>query len=310
MKYGLLATIVDSPTSLRAPKLMPVIRDDLSAPSRAFGYARRPRSIANTATITKISSAAGRVVRFRTPGRQEPPSRIHVQRVGGGGGWVGGGGVVGGWRPRKGATSVKEEDFVESVVAHTHDPPCFSNRGKVYWNRGSASQAVAVREASRWSICSARRRRSIMPWLPPQAVDDDTSVLPRARDGKKHRCPRLASARQRHHRARARYTIVLWRRGGGGATPTRNHPFVCGGNSSVSTKEVRPLGREDTACAASNSSWSHPSHHRGGDAWSSRPRPTGRQAHTARRLPAARSWRHCFLSLQTTTAWRDGAALQ
>jgi len=115
-----LREILENPT-----RLMQVIREDLIAVQNEFGDARRTEIIASDegeVLMEDLIPDEEVVVTLSHEGyvKTQPLSIYQAQHRGGRG---------------KSATAMKEEDFVEFLIAaRTHDTVlCFTNHGKVYW---------------------------------------------------------------------------------------------------------------------------------------------------------------------------------
>ncbi len=122
-----LQTLVNELTEiLRNPeRLMQVIREDLETIKNEFGDARRTQIVASDdgeVLIEDLIPDEEVVVTLSHEGyvKTQPLDVYQAQHRGGRG---------------KAATTVKEEDFVEYLIAaRTHDTVlCFTNHGKVYW---------------------------------------------------------------------------------------------------------------------------------------------------------------------------------
>jgi DNA gyrase subunit A len=139
----LLVQIRDLSDILARPeRLMEVIRNELEFVRDTFGDKRRTEIITTheDLTIEDLISPEDVVVTLSHGGyaKAQPVSDYQAQRRGGRG---------------KTATSVKDEDFVDTLlVTNTHDTLlCFSDHGKVYWlkvyqlpqaNRGSRGKPI------------------------------------------------------------------------------------------------------------------------------------------------------------------------
>jgi DNA gyrase subunit A len=122
---ALLEKIADLLDILSNPgRLMQVIRDELTAIREQFNDKRRSEIVARQIDLSleDLISEQEVVVTLSHTGyaKAQPLDSYRAQRRGGRG---------------KAATSVREEDFVETLfVANTHDTLlCFSSRGRVYW---------------------------------------------------------------------------------------------------------------------------------------------------------------------------------
>jgi len=135
-------------------RLLSVIREELEDVSREFGDARRTEIISSRLdlTVADLIPEEELVVTISHGGyaKTQPVEAYQAQRRGGRG---------------KAATSMKEEDFIERLlVANSHDTIlCFTNRGKVYWQR-----VFEIPQASR-----ASRGRPMVNILP---LDDGERV--------------------------------------------------------------------------------------------------------------------------------------
>ncbi len=135
-------------------RLLSVIREELEDVSREFGDARRTEIISSRLdlTVADLIPEEELVVTISHGGyaKTQPVEAYQAQRRGGRG---------------KAATSMKEEDFIERLlVANSHDTIlCFTNRGKVYWQR-----VFEIPQASR-----AARGRPMVNILP---LDDGERV--------------------------------------------------------------------------------------------------------------------------------------
>ena len=183
-----------------------MIREELIAIREQYGDARRTEINRDHLDLSTedLIEPQDVVVTLSHAGyaKSQPVTEYQVQRRGGRG---------------KAATSVKDEDFVEKLfVAHTHDTIlCFSNRGKVYWKRvfelpqaGRGSRGKPMvnllpleegethqRRAAHQAV---RRRPLRVHGHQPGHGQEDAAVGV------------LASARQRHHRARASTPTTAW----------------------------------------------------------------------------------------------------
>jgi DNA gyrase subunit A len=279
----------------RPERLTQVIREELIAIREQYGDARRTEINRDHLDLSTedLIEPQDVVVTLSHAGyrKSQPVTEYQVQRRGGRG---------------KAATSVKDEDFVEKLfVAHTHDTIlCFSNRGKVYWKRVfELPQAGAVRAASPWSTCCRwKRARRINAVLPIKQFDDDHFVFMATSQGTVKKTPLSAFSRPR---ASGIIALALDTRrppGRRGAHRWRREIILSssGGKSiRFNEEEVRPMGREATGCSRHQTrrgAGTHLADRRGRWARAHRLRQRLRQAHAARRFPAARSrrpGRHC-----------------
>lgn len=141
-------------------KLMQVIRDELTALKDEFGDARRTEIAATEegeVLIEDLIPDEEVVVTLSHEGyvKTQPLSVYEAQHRGGRG---------------KSATTVKEEDFIEFLIAaRTHDTVlCFTNRGKVYWLK-----VYQLPQANR-----AARGRPIINLLPLEEGEKVNAFLP------------------------------------------------------------------------------------------------------------------------------------
>lgn len=150
-----LSEILEDPT-----KLMQVIEQELIAIKNEFGDARRTEIIAGEegeVLIEDLIPDEEVVLTLSHQGyvKTQPIATYQAQHRGGRG---------------KSATSMKEEDFVEYLVAaRTHDTVlCFTNHGKVYWLK-----VYQVPQSNR-----AARGRPIINLLPLAEGEKINAVLP------------------------------------------------------------------------------------------------------------------------------------
>jgi len=140
-------------------KLLNVIRDELTAIRDQYGDERRTEIVSahEDLTIEDLIDEEDVVVTLSHAGyaKSQPVSSYRAQRRGGRG---------------KAATTVKDEDFVDSLfVANTHDTVlCFSSIGKVYWLK-----VYQFPQAGRGA-----RGKPIVNLLPLQEGERITAALP------------------------------------------------------------------------------------------------------------------------------------
>lgn len=157
----LQALIIDLTDILENPsRLMRVIRDELTALSSEFGDKRRTEIVATEegeVLIEDLIPDEKVVVTLSHEGyvKTQPLDVYEAQHRGGRG---------------KSATTVKEEDFIEFIVAaRTHDTVlCFTNRGKIYWLK-----VYQLPQANR-----AARGRPIINLLPLEEGEKVNAFLP------------------------------------------------------------------------------------------------------------------------------------
>ena len=287
----LLATIVDLTDILARPeRLMQVIREELIAIREQYGDARRTEINRDHLDLSTedLIEPQDVVVTLSHAGyaKSQPVTEYQVQRRGGRG---------------KAATSVKDEDFVEKLfVAHTHDTIlCFSQSRQGLLEarvRAAAGRPRLARQAH-GQPAAARRGRAHQRRAAHQAVRRRPLRVHGHEPGHGQEDAAvgvLASARQRHHRARPRHRRSPGRRRAD-RRPPRSHPLV-------ERRQVHPLQRRRSAAhgprshrrarhqaraRARSSSRSSSS----ATASSSRPRPTAtassRRSKTSRSTAAA-----------------------
>ncbi|MCP5160631.1 MAG: DNA gyrase subunit A [Hahellaceae bacterium] len=140
-------------------RLMAVIREELQQVKEEFGDARRTEIMTSRQdlTVADLISEEDLVVTISHTGyaKTQPVEAYQAQRRGGRG---------------KSATSMKDEDFIETLlVANSHDTIlCFSNKGKVYWLR-----VFEIPQASR-----ASKGRPMVNILPLDEGERITVFLP------------------------------------------------------------------------------------------------------------------------------------
>jgi len=156
----ILDTIKDLCDILARPeRLLSVIREELVQIREQYGDARRTRIEQDESdlTIEDLITPQDVVVTLSHGGyaKAQPVSEYRAQGRGGRG---------------KSATSVKDEDFVETLfVANTHDTLlCFSSRGQLYWLK-----VYRLPQAGRGS-----RGKPIVNLLPLREGERITAVLP------------------------------------------------------------------------------------------------------------------------------------
>ena len=156
----ILDTIKDLCDILARPeRLLAVIREELVQIREQYGDARRTRIEQDESdlTIEDLITPQDVVVTLSHGGyaKAQPVSEYRAQGRGGRG---------------KSATSVKDEDFVETLfVANTHDTLlCFSSRGQLYWLK-----VYRLPQAGRGS-----RGKPIVNLLPLREGERITAVLP------------------------------------------------------------------------------------------------------------------------------------
>ncbi|MEJ2653875.1 MAG: DNA gyrase subunit A [Acidihalobacter sp.] len=157
---ALLEKIADLLDILSNPgRLMQVIRDELTAIREQFNDKRRSEIVARQIDLSleDLISEQEVVVTLSHTGyaKAQPLDSYRAQRRGGRG---------------KAATSVREEDFVETLfVANTHDTLlCFSSRGRVYWLK-----VYELPQAGRGA-----RGKPIVNLLPLEGDERINAVLP------------------------------------------------------------------------------------------------------------------------------------
>ena len=155
----LLLQIAELLHILRSPeRLMDVIREELTAIKTQYNDPRRTEITENTADINieDLINEENVVVTLSHQGyvKYQPLTDYEAQRRGGKG---------------KSAARIKEEDFIDLLVANTHDTIlCFSSRGRLYWMK-----VYQLPEASRGA-----RGRPIINLLPLEQDERITAILP------------------------------------------------------------------------------------------------------------------------------------
>jgi DNA gyrase subunit A len=140
-------------------RLMQVIREELLEVQTQFGDERRTQILTDhdDLSLEDLITPEDVVVTLSHEGyaKAQPLDMYQAQRRGGKG---------------KAATTVKDEDFVESLlIANTHDTIlCFSNRGKVYWLK-----VYQLPQASRIA-----RGKPIINLLPLEENERISAILP------------------------------------------------------------------------------------------------------------------------------------
>jgi DNA gyrase subunit A len=140
-------------------RLVSVIREELTNVREMYGDERRTEITSSMLDLSAEDLITEEdlvvTISHQGYGKTQPLDVYQAQRRGGRG---------------KAATSVKDEDFVETLlVAHSHDTLlCFSNMGKVYWLR-----VFAIPQGSRGS-----KGRPLVNMLPLAADERITAVLP------------------------------------------------------------------------------------------------------------------------------------
>ena len=287
----LLATIVDLTDILARPeRLTQVIREELIAIREQYGDARRTEINRDHLDLSTedLIEPQDVVVTLSHAGyaKSQPVTEYQVQRRGGRG---------------KAATSVKDEDFVEKLfVAHTHDTIlCFSNRGKVYWKR-----VFELPQAGRGSrgkpmvnLLPLEEGERINAVLPIKQFDDDHFVFMATSQGTVKKTPLSAFSRPRASGIIALGLDTDDRLVGVALTDGRREIILSssGGKSiRFNEEEVRPMGREATGVRGiklGRGAGAHFADRRGRGTRAHGLRQRLRQAHAARRFPAARPWR-------------------
>ncbi|WP_455385363.1 DNA gyrase subunit A [Acidihalobacter prosperus] len=188
---ALLEKIADLLDILSNPgRLMQVIRDELTAIREQFNDKRRSEIVARQIDLSleDLISQQEVVVTLSHTGyaKAQPLDSYRAQRRGGRG---------------KAATSVREEDFVETLfVANTHDTLlCFSSRGRVYWlkvyelpqaGRGARGKPIV-------NLLPLEEDERINAVLPMREFEDDRYVFMATAKGTVKKTPLMDFSRPR-----------------------------------------------------------------------------------------------------------------
>ena len=239
----LLQQIVDLSDILARPeRLTQVVRDELVAIRDAYGDERRTeinRDQIDLATEDLIEPQDV-VVTLSHAGyaKCQPLTEYQVQRRGGRG---------------KAATSVKDEDFVETLfVAHTHDTLlCFSNRGKVYWVRvfELPQAGRGARGKPLVNLMPLEEGEKINAILPIKQFDDEHFVFMATSHGTVKKTPLSAYSRPRPSGIIAVDLRDGDRLVGVALTDGKRDVLLCSNGGKAirfSEEEVRAMGRDAT----------------------------------------------------------------
>jgi DNA gyrase subunit A len=239
----LLDRIVDLSDILARPeRLTAVVRGELVAIRDAYGDERRTeinRDHINLATEDLIEPQDV-VVTLSHAGyaKCQPLTEYQVQRRGGRG---------------KAATSVKDEDFIETLfVAHTHDTLlCFSNRGKVYWMRVFELPQAGrnARGKPLVNLMPLEEGEKINAILPIKQFDDEHFVFMATSHGTVKKTPLSAYSRPRPSGIIAVDLRDGDRLVGVALTDGKRDVILCSNGGKAirfNEEEVRPMGRDAT----------------------------------------------------------------
>jgi DNA gyrase subunit A len=239
----LLEQIVDLSDILARPeRLTQVVRDELVAIRDTYGDERRTeinRDQIDLATEDLIEPQDV-VVTLSHAGyaKCQPLTEYQVQRRGGRG---------------KAATSVKDEDFVETLfVAHTHDTLlCFSNRGKVYWVRvfELPQAGRGARGKPLVNLMPLEEGEKINAILPIKQFDDEHFVFMATSHGTVKKTPLSAYSRPRPSGIIAVDLRDGDRLVGVALTDGKRDVLLCSNGGKAirfSEEEVRAMGRDAT----------------------------------------------------------------
>ena len=239
----LLDQIVDLTDILARPeRLTQVVRDELLAVREQYGDKRRTEinlDHINLATEDLIEPQEV-VVTLSHAGyaKSQPVTEYQVQRRGGRG---------------KAATSVKDEDFVETLfVAHTHDTLlCFSNRGKVYWLRVFELPQAGrnARGKPMVNLMPLEEGEKISAMLPIKQFDDEHFVFMATSHGTVKKTPLSAYSRPRPSGIIAVDLRDGDRLVGVSLTDSKREIMLCSSEGKAirfHEDEVRPMGRDAT----------------------------------------------------------------
>ena len=170
--------------------------------------------------------------------KSQPVTEYQVQRRGGRG---------------KAATSVKDEDFVETLfVAHTHDTLlCFSNRGKVYWLRVFELPQAGrnARGKPMVNLMPLEEGEKISAMLPIKQFDDEHFVFMATSHGTVKKTPLSAYSRPRPSGIIAVDLRDGDRLVGVSLTDSKREIMLCSSEGKAirfHEDEVRPMGRDAT----------------------------------------------------------------
>ena len=171
-------------------RLLAIIRDELIEISDDYGDERRTEIIASEEDLTMedLITEQDMVVTVSNNGyaKTQPIDTYRAQRRGGRG---------------KAASSVKDEDFIQHLmVANSHDTIlCFSNTGKVYWQRvfqiPPASRAARGRPLV--NILPLEQEERITTFLPVQDYADDKFIFMATGNGTVKKTPLMDFSRPR-----------------------------------------------------------------------------------------------------------------
>ncbi|MGQ0833536.1 MAG: DNA gyrase subunit A [Gammaproteobacteria bacterium] len=224
----------------RPERLTQVVRGELVEVRDAYGDARRTEINREHLDLTTADLIEPQdvVVTLSHAGyaKSQPLTEYQTQRRGGRG---------------KSATAVKDEDFVEKLfVAHTHDTVlCFSNRGKVYWQkvyelpqagRGSRGKPMV-------NLLPLEDGEKINAILPVKQFDEQHFVFMATSQGTVKKTPLAAFSRPRNAGIIAVDLRDNDRLVGVALTDGQREVILCtsGGKAiRFHEEEVRPMGRE------------------------------------------------------------------